>query len=162
MILGEYFRSLRPETVDLFSPHRFDQETADQICSSINSAELLRMVAVTQIDGAERVVAYFLLRFSATEHEVVRYGKLGIQLDPDADCSIAPSVADDYQSQGLGSQLLAHLIALARNAGRKRILLWGGTREINVRAIHFYGKLGFRKVGEFEARGNNYDMMLEL
>jgi len=161
-ILGDYFVGLSPKTVELFRPHDFDQATADRLCAEIDSSQLLRMVAIVEADGQERVIGYFLLRFAVGDHDQKRFGPYGVSLEPGTDCTIAPSVADDYQDRGLGSQLFSHLIEIARRAGRKRIILQGGVRAINARAFHFYKKHGFRKVGEFEGNGNNYDMILEL
>jgi GNAT superfamily N-acetyltransferase len=120
------------------------------------------MIAVTDAGGRDRVIGYFLVRFGVSEGEQSRYSGHGLTLDTETDCTIAPSVADDCQNQGLGTLLFAHLIEVARRAGRKRMVLWGGVRGINARAIHFYTKHGFRRVGDFEIRGNNHDMLLEL
>ena len=58
----------------------------------------------------------------------------------------------------------AMLLQVAREHGRRRLVLLGGTQATNERAMHFYRKLGFRTVGTFEhPRGaQNYDMLLEL
>jgi len=161
-ILGDYLLGLRPETVELFRPHDFDQATADRLCAEIDSSQLLRMIATVEVDGEERVIGYFLLRFGVGDHDLARFGPYGISLDANTDCTIAPSVADDYQDRGLGSLLFSHLIEIARRAGRKKIILQGGVRAINARARHFYKKHGFRKVGEFGANLDNLDMILEL
>jgi ribosomal protein S18 acetylase RimI-like enzyme len=72
-------------------------------------------------------------------------------------------VSDEFQNRGLGSLMMKHVIAVARRLGRRRMILSGGTQATNARAIHFYQKHGFRKVGEFETPGmNNFDMVLEL
>ena len=161
-ILGEYFLGLSETTRALYAPHAFDQATADQICAAINSAEILRMLVTSEREGQERVIAYFILLFGVRDAERQRYQKLGITLDPSTDCLLAPSVADDYQNMGLGSVLMNHLQHVLRRCGRKRIVLWGGTLESNKRAIHFYRKSGFRKVGEFMTGVNNYDMIVDL
>jgi ribosomal protein S18 acetylase RimI-like enzyme len=58
--------------------------------------------------------------------------------------------------------MLNHLLNIARQIGRKRIVLMGGTQATNPRAIRFYQKFGFKTVGEFITDINNYDMILEL
>ena len=84
-------------------------------------------------------------------------------LHDETDCTLAPSVADAYQSQGLGSLMMQHLLGLLPRLGRQRMLLWGGVRADNPRAVHFYTKFGFQRVGDFEAGGtNNYDMIADL
>ena len=59
---------------------------------------------------------------------------------------------------------MVQLKQFARQLGRTRMVLWGGTQATNDRAIHFYQKHGFRTVGEFqEPPGfNNYDMIMDL
>jgi diamine N-acetyltransferase len=41
-------------------------------------------------------------------------------------------------------------------------MLWMGVQATNERAVHFYTKWGFHKVGEFYTDKNNYDMILDL
>ena len=53
---------------------------------------------------------------------------------------------------------MAHLLPLLR-----RLALVGGVRGDNPRAIHFYEKFGFEKVGEFQSRDVvSFDMIAEL
>ena len=120
------------------------------------------MLATKQEEGQERIIGYFIVVLGVREQDRQRYDKLGISLHDETDCTIAPSTADAYQNQGLGALLLAHVADVLRRVNRKRILLWGGTREDNPRAIHFYTKFGFRTVGEFRSDINNYDMIMDL
>lgn len=162
-MLGEYFLGLLQATRRLYAPHPFDQATADKLCAEIDNAETLRLIATTSGGGVERVVAYFIVFWTIREGEIDRYKKVDVALDPETGSTLAPSVADQYQSQGLGSLMMQHIIDVARRLGRKTMVLSGGAREENKRAIHFYEKHGFRKVGEFRGdEVNNYDMVLEL
>jgi GNAT superfamily N-acetyltransferase len=165
--LGQYFLGLSGEARRFFGPHPLDQATADLLCAQIDYTDTIRMLATagTGAEGAaEQVVAYFILQLGVTGDERDRYHGVGISLDPQTDCTVAPSVADAFQSQDVGSLLMAHLIQIARRLGRKRMVLLGGTQAANHRAIHFYHKHGFRTIGTFEwpAGCNNYDMLLEL
>lgn len=162
-ILGEYFLGLSERTTSLYAPHPFDQATADHLCKAVNNADTLRMLATAHGCGTERVIAYFIVMWRVNEGERARYEEAGIELDSATDCTIAPSVADEYQNQGLGSVMMEHLIDAARRLGRERMVLSGGTREENKRAIHFYEKFGFRKVNEFREAGvNNQDMIMGI
>ena len=98
------------------------------------------------------------------ERERERYSQAGIPLDPNTDCSLAPSVADAFQGQGLGSLLMQHVFSMARRLGYRRMVLVGGTQGRNQRAIHFYRKHGFRTIGIFKSSHApvNYDMIAEL
>jgi GNAT superfamily N-acetyltransferase len=160
--LGEYFRWLSEETRARYGPHPFDQATADAICAALDPTDMLRMVAVTQESARERIIAYVLLKRGAWEADRERYAKLGIPLDPATVSALAPSVADDYQNQGVGALLVKHVLDISRALGEKRVVLWGGVQATNERGIYFYNKLGFRKVGEFFNDKNNHDMILDL
>lgn len=163
-ILGRYFLGLRDNTTKRFAPHAFDQATADRLCAELEPEQMLRMIATLQTDGQEQVVGYFLLYFGVGQGTQDRYQRLGIALDSRTDCEMAPSVADAFQDQGLGTLLMQQLLQIARQQDRRRAVLMGGTMATNSRAIHFYQKLGFRKAGEFEAPPGryNHDMILPL
>jgi diamine N-acetyltransferase len=159
--LGEYLRGLSAESKGRFGPHPFDQTTIDQICAGLDTNATIRLVAYAKTGNAP-VIAYFILQLWVQIYEKERYAASGIPLNDREDCVLAPSVADDYQDKKLGSAMLEHLLKIAREIGRKRIVLMGGTQATNARAIRFYQKFGFRTVGEYMTEINNYDMILEL
>ncbi len=162
-MLGQYFLGLSEATRRVYGPHAFDQETADRICAELDSGQGLRLLATRGSGAAEEVIGYFILVFGVHEGDRKRYQRLDIAFDAEGDCTLAPSVADAYQSAGLGSVMMEHLRHIARDCGRKRIVLWGGVRQDNPRAVHFYRKFGFEEKGEFYAGGvNNYDMIAQL
>lgn len=163
-ILGDYFLNLSAETKRRYGPHPFDRETAERLCAMTDPTDTLRMVAIDSTGASQRVIAYFILILGIRQDDAARYDKLGIPLHSQTDCTLAPSVADEFQVKGLGSVLMTRLVENAKSLGRTRMVLWGGTQATNDRAIHFYHKHGFRAVGEFqEPPGfNNYDMILDL
>ena len=165
-ILGRYFLSLSENTISLYGPHPFDQATADHLCATINYADTIRMIATIPAGAQEQVIAYFILQLSVSEGEIQRYAEAGITIDSQADCLIAPSVADAFQSQGLGTPLMRTMFAVARRLGRKHMVLMGGVYAHNARALHYYQKVGFKKVGTFVAscaKGRpSYDMYVDL
>ena len=161
--LGAYFTGLSQATRRVYGPHPFDQETALGFCAALDSARTLRMLAWIEEEGVERIVTYFVVELGVRAGDRQRYEALGLALHDETDCTLAPSVADAYQSQGLGSLMMQHLLRLLPRLGRQRLLLWGGVRADNPRAVHFYTKFGFRRVGEFQAGDtNNYDMIADL
>jgi len=160
--LASYFSGLSADTRARYGPHPFDEQTARAICASLDPMDVLRMVASISNDGEEGLIAYALLKLGILEPDRQRYEKLGIRLDPESDGTLAPSVADDYQNQGVGSRMMQHILEVAPRLGRRRIVLWYGVQATNERAVHFYTKWGFRKVGEFYTDKNNYDMILDL
>jgi diamine N-acetyltransferase len=160
--LGEYFLGLSAETRARYGPHPFNQQTADEICATLDPGDIVRLVATVPGKGRERIIAYMLLKMGVLDGDQHRYEARGIPLDPDTDCTFAPSVADDYQNQGIGSQMLRHILQAAPKLGRRRIALWYGVQATNDRAVHYYTRWGFRKVGEFFTDMNNFDMILDL
>ncbi len=158
----EYLTGLLPPSRRRFGPHLHDQATAEAICAALDPNDILRMIATVPHNGGERIISYILLKHGVLDGDQKRYEALGIPLHPDTDSTLAPSVADDYQNQGVGSLMMGHLIQSAKKLGRQRIVLWCGVAEANSRAVHFYTKWGFRKVGEFDTGENNYDMILDL
>jgi ribosomal protein S18 acetylase RimI-like enzyme len=159
---GDYLCGLSAETRARYGPHPFDQATADAICGTLDPTDILRMVATIGQGAEEKIIAYVLLKLGVLEADRQRYEVLGIALDDTTDCTLAPSVADAYQNQGIGSLVMRHLLQVAQKLGRQRVVLWLGVQATNERAIHFYTKWGFRKVGEFYTDKNNFDMICEL
>ena len=161
--LGRYFVGLSEKTTSLYGPHPFNQETADRLCAEINYAEIIRFVAALT-DGS--LIAYFILQLNVPEGEQQRYQARGVILDPQAGCLVAPSVADSYQSQGIGSPLMLHVQQVARRLGKKHMLLMGGVYDHNARARHFYQKTGFQAIGTFTSPGpaqrTSHDMYVNL
>lgn len=158
--LGRYFEGLSDATRRVYGPHPFSAEQAQEFCREIDYGHTLRFVAETPTG---ELVAYFVLRLGALNSDAERYATYGHPLAPESDTTLAPSVADAYQEKGLGSALLPVLIDAARRLGRRRIVLWGGVRADNPRAVHFYRKFAFVEYGQFAAGGtNNFDMVLDL
>ena len=77
---------------------------------------------------------------------------------------MGPCIADDYQKKGVGSVLFPHIVDIARKFNKERIILWGGVFEDNKKAITFYSKNGFKKVGSFKGTkdASTLDMMREV
>ena len=156
--LGMYFESLSAETRRRFGPHALDAAMATQLCADLDATRVLRWVGV----AGDEIVAYFILMWSVTTYERERYATHGFALSGDVDCTFAPSVADRFQGRGLGTEVFAPLRSIAREAGRRRMVLLGGTQATNARAIAFYRKLGFEELASFEEPAGvwNLDMWL--
>src|SRR4051812_30917795 len=107
---ADYLGSLSEQTRARWGPHRFDAETAHHICETLDPADILRVVGTIPGHGEERIIAYVLLKLGAWDDDRERYEKRGIPLDPETDATLAPSVADDYQNQGVGSLMMGHVL----------------------------------------------------
>ena len=149
-----YFAGLSPETRKRFGPHPFDAITIHQICTHPEAENTRRYIA-EMLDNT-RIIAYMLIKngvLSQDENRLLSYG-----ISPSGnDCTFAPSVADAFQSSGLGSLMLAYIL---NTMPPRRIILWGGVQASNVRAVSYYTKFGFYKVGSFtDHNGENFDMI---
>ena len=157
--LGRYFAGLSQAIRGVYGPHPLTYEEGLKLCGAIDYVDTLRFVALA---GAQ-IVAYFILVLYSLDSDGERYAGYGASLDAATDCTLAPSVADAWLERGLGSALFPHVSRVARRLGFARMVLMGGVRADNPRAVHFYEKSGFRRVGDFWAGNtNNHDMVLDL
>lgn len=83
-------------------------------------------------------------------------------LDENYCCTLAPSVADEWQGRGIGTILFDFVQAQLQAAGIRQLILWGGVQSTNLPAQGFYRKKGFIRLGSFEYHGRNDDMLLEM
>ncbi|GAA2349111.1 GNAT family N-acetyltransferase [Streptomyces violaceusniger] len=158
---GEFLEALSAETRERYSPHPLDRTEAERICAALDDPAALRFVLADARD--DRVVAYLLAQFVIPEDEKVRYRNLGLTIEDGTDCRIAPVVADHLQGNGLGTELLKGALDILRQRGYRHVILFGGTRTSNARAIRAYEKAGFKPAGVFRERGiESVDMWLSL
>ncbi len=178
-MLGRYFLGLSEELKALYAPHPFDQATADQLCAAVEtdfirmvgvllgaqkqeaSTSSARLddqeqgasTSSARLEGEGRgegeIIAYFILQLSTPPHEIELYANVGVAITAEDTCRVAPSVTDAYQNQGVGSPLMQHIAWIARQLGRKNMVLMEGVYGHNARARHYYQKTGFREVGTF-------------
>jgi len=160
--LAAYFRALSDRTRAMYAPHPFDAATAETICRAAGRDGTVRVLAGSGEAPEETIVGYFLLLLGAGPDDRARYAGRGVHLDGGRTASLAPSVADAYQGRGVGSALMRYTLAAAQALGRDEVILMGGVRADNARAIAFYAKHGFRRVGSFVTTCDNHDMMRTL
>lgn len=146
--LSEYFGTLSFETRYLYHPHPFTPEYAEQLCAENGRHETLRMVATRQQEIGEAVAAYFILDFDLSGDDVIRSQGYGAALERPI-LRIGPSVSDSIRGQGLGAVLMEVVVEIARRFWCAHIILLGGVFAINERAIRFYEKVGFRRMGTY-------------
>jgi GNAT superfamily N-acetyltransferase len=157
---GNFLEGLTPEIRKRFAPHPLTPDEAKKICQTLKYSEILRFITV---NIKREIVGYFILSFPFREEEISRYENYGLTIIDGKDVRIAPVIADAYQNKGLGSLMMKETIDVARHLELRYLVLWGGTQATNDRAIHFYNKFGFKKVGEFKKNDmNNFDMYMEL
>lgn len=162
--LAAYFVSLSEATRSRYGPHPFSREAAEELCATIDNKRTVRFVAVLDDGGAApQIIGYMILTRDVWPDDIARYGE---HLRVGECAEFAPSIADAYQDQGLGTQMARHVMACARQMGLRQVVLMGGVLASNPRAHHLYLKLGFRQVGEFWTGANheilNYAMVLDI
>jgi diamine N-acetyltransferase len=158
--LLRYFAGLSDLTKSYFGPHPFDAATVREIVRSLDPFQMTRLIAATPADDA--IVAYVLVWAGLVPEDAARYQAYRLPLSGETDCTLAPSVADAYQSVGLGNFLMEKALRIARQTGKKRMVLWGGVQVRNQRAVNFYTKFGFERKGEFDTEVKNLDMIRTL
>ncbi|MGW4379070.1 GNAT family N-acetyltransferase [Kitasatospora sp. NPDC004531] len=160
--LADFLGALSAGTRRFSTFDGYDLPHAQELCDAIARYDKLRLVLE---DAASRRIAG-LLEFSLAlvPSDLARYRAAGLRLAEGADCRFGLTLADDCQNRGLGTLVLPLVLDVARQLGRSRIILWGGVRADNHRAVRYYEKNGFRRVGESaEPDGSrSLDMMLDL
>jgi len=156
--LINYFDKLSPETTKRFGPHKFDKQTLIDLFE--RSQNYNGYIAVDTLTS--EIIAYSILKTGYLEHDRLRFESYGLTLHGITDYTYAPSVADAWQSLGVGSLLFDFVLSDIKSIQVKRVLLWGGVQCENHKAVNFYFKKGFNIVGVFEYYGLNYDMSLTL
>jgi RimJ/RimL family protein N-acetyltransferase len=150
------------ETTKKFYSYESPSSTiAQELCDAIAKYDKLRFVL--EKDDPKELIGLFEFSMDIPDSDHERFNSYGITLSEN-DCRIGPLLKDDYQAKGVGSKVQPVLISIARLFGRNRIILWGGVRQDNSRAIKFYERNGFKNVGSFVNETNDkcYDMILEL
>lgn len=159
-LLLEYLQSLSTESRSRFGPHAFDAETVNAICNNL-PGDTNRYIAIDTASG--KIVAYMLIKQGMIEWDQQRYATRKQYYEDATTVTFAPSVADEWQSSGLGTAMNSVIEATLQKRKIKYIILWGGVQAGNEKAVRFYAKLGYRQLASFWHDGkNNYDMVKEL
>lgn len=158
--LFDYLQNLSSESRSRFGPHLFDKTTVDSICSDANT-DTLRYIAIDE--SSKQIVAYMLIRQGMIGWDEDRYASRNQSYDPATSVTFAPSVADAWQSSGLGS-LMNDLIEDDLDKRKiQNIILWGGVQATNLKAVGFYKKLGYQFIASFlQDENDNFDMVKRL
>lgn len=155
--LLHYLHLLSDETKRRFGPHAFERKALINFYES--DAAITGYVAVDL--QQQEIIAYAITRDGILQHDSERLLDYGISGIDKNSCTFAPSVADKWQSRGIGIMLFNFVLSDTRQKGIERIILWGGVQATNEKAVNFYKKMGFKIIGQFEYNGRNYDMLLE-
>ncbi|MGE5107674.1 MAG: GNAT family N-acetyltransferase [Sphingobacteriales bacterium] len=156
--LFSYLSSLSSETKSRFSPHSFDWQTVENICTNLD--DVMRYVA---LEAAGEIIAYMLFKQGMIEWDGKRYAERNQYFIYHTTVTYAPSVADGWQNSGLGTMMHRQIESVLKSKGIQHIILWGGVQVANERAMNFYKKLGYLLMGSFRHNEmDNQDMMKQL
>ena len=158
--LFKYFNDLSADTRSRFGPHAFDWITPERLCRW-SPADEWRFIA-EEMTG-HKIVAYAIIKKGYLLHDANRLSNYGLLLSDHTDCTFAPSVADAWQSSGLGMLMNTISEDDLFKRGIKNIILWGGVQATNEKAVNFYKKLGYQFIASFLHDGkDNFDMVKNL
>jgi len=155
--LYDYFQQFSPELRKRFGAHFFDLQS---IIDFYKTSSHLGYVADEV--STSKIIGYAIIKLGFLKHDQERLESYGLSLSSTTDCIYAPSVTDRWQGLGVGYNLFRFVVTEMRKMKIERMILWGGVQSDNKQAIDFYQKIGFKKIGEFEHQGLNYDMILTL
>lgn len=155
--LCDYLDKLSIETRKRFGPHPFERNSIIEFYRND-----LHTGYIAQDTETSEIVAYSIIKIGFLEHDVFRLQSYGLKLDHKTDATFAPSVADNWQSQGIGNALFQFIIADLKLFEINRVILWGGVQADNHKAVNYYRKNGFQALGKFHYNGLNYDMVFQL
>jgi diamine N-acetyltransferase len=154
--LFQYLLHLSPETRSRFGPHSFDRETVTEICAGL-SGDTRRYIAVQE--STKYILAYFLVKTGMIAWDQQRFEARQQYFSTATTVTYAPSVADAWQSTGLGTAMNAFIENELKEMGIHHIVLWGGVQATNEKAVSYYKKLGYQYHASFLHEGkDNYDM----
>ena len=158
--LHNYLQNLSPESRSRFGPHPFDQQTINMICVHPDN-DIQRFIA---IDGsAPVIVSYMLIKQGMIDGDQQRYAQRNQLYDSATMVTYAPSVADAWQSSGLGTAMLTIVENELKNKGISHIVLWGGVQVSNIKAVNFYKKNEYQFLASFWYDDkDNYDMVKQI
>jgi ribosomal protein S18 acetylase RimI-like enzyme len=158
--LFEYFdQHFSKESKSRFGPHPFDRETINEICQKSNGG-ITRYIAS---DENGNIIAYMLIQQGMIDWDKKRYAERNQFYDHSTSVTFAPSVADAWQSSGVGSAMNSIIENDLRKRNIQNIILWGGVQATNKKAANFYKKLGYQFIASFWHDGkDNHDMVKKL
>jgi RimJ/RimL family protein N-acetyltransferase len=160
--LAQFLENLSPQTRIFYVLDGYDLATAREMCRAINRYDKLRFVLLEKATG--QFIALVEYSFDIPESDTERFLQYDIHLSQGSDCRIGPCISDAFQDRKVGTALFPLLINVARQFGQKHMILWGGVFADNERAVAFYEKNGFTRVGTSTTKDGKelIDMMIAI
>ena len=153
-----YYNSLDSLSKSRFAPHGFTRNEIGELYSKSHN-----IIGYVAEDLSSRIlVAYAVCKLGFFDYDINKFNEYGFILNEFTDVFYAPSVSNEYRGTGIGTNLFGFVKEDLIRRGYKRVFLWGGVQLSNRIALHYYEKMGFKNIGEFEYQGLNGDMILYL
>ena len=154
--LSEFYFKMPKDVRNKFQPHPFEIEKLREIYHS--HYRYKGYIALCQ----NHIVGYVVVYSGHFDHDINRISTYSIHPDHQTDCQFAPLVSPNHHGQGIGQKLFDFAKKELNQKGILRIFLWGGVKADNYKAIRYYEKLGFTRIGSFEYHGWNHDMVYRM
>ena len=145
-LLTSFLEGLSVETRRLSTFDSYDSSMAKELCDAINKYDKLRFVLINSLGSILGLIEFTL---DIPESDIERFLSYGINLDVSKTCRFGPTLTDSYQNQGVGKLLFPYIIQIVKLLNKNSVILYGGVLADNERAIRYYLKHGFVKVGSF-------------
>lgn len=146
--LTEFYQRLSPRTQRFYSIHDDIAEMAAEECDAIGKYDKLRLVLVVP-EPADEIAGIVEFSFAILPDDFEHYQAQGIALNPETDARFGLCLSDELHGLGVGRELFPIVRDVLQQFGKQRIILWGGVVSDNQRAIAYYVRNGFIRVGAF-------------
>jgi GNAT superfamily N-acetyltransferase len=159
--LSTYFINLSDVSKNRYGPHPLTAEYAQYLCTTqqLLDEKVIRLVITNH---HLQIIGYFILDSNVVMDDAHRYEQQGFNLYDGLYLFLAPSIADEYQNQGIASRVMPKVIALAKKYDAKKLILMGGTQLNNEVAVNYYQNVGFIALSKFQTEVANVDMYMPL
>ena len=158
--LAIFLKNLSPQTRDFYTFPTFGLRMAKELCDAINKYDKLRFIM--KIKSSKKIIALFEFSFDMPEGDKKRFLKYNLKINSKDYCRFAPCITDNYQNKKVGSFIFSHMVNIAHQFGRRKIILWEGVLAKNRRAIKFYKNNGFKKLGKFKDINQNNQYSVDM
>ena len=115
--LSAYLQHLSPDSKKRFGPHGYDIESILGCYENPDHSGYIARDAETL-----NIIAYSIIKTGYLEHDSSRLRSYGLTLNKLTDCTFAPSVADEWQSLGVGNCLFRFVLSDLKSAAKHGLL----------------------------------------
>lgn len=135
-------------------------KVAEEYCDAIGKYDKHRYVLLKD----KLIIELFEFSLDLAPSDIQRFKKYKKIPPIKKICRWGLTIADKYQNQKIAQNTFEIMKQIAKSFNKIYIILYGGVYETNKRAIHFYEKVGFKKVGNFkdEFENESLDMVLKI